>query len=462
MIQARRPSWPPSWQITPLSAQTPPPCPVCSELPFPPAGTHLADFCTEPNGSSECSPCKREEFMEYPNVFHSCYECRKCREDQVELSPCQATRNTECACKEGTFCDPDLPCEMCEKCQPRCPEGQMVLSPCTPYRDLQCGPAKGTDLFYVWIIIGVVILVIIVLLICKYLSCCPEGPGHGRADGCSWNPDTIRASLLPQNYLTQKLRWYRRVNVGTQDNDLNEQRSRDQPLPVESPSCKTCSLQSTARALCGFKAAAEQTALLSLARTPRGSSPCSWPAASPEPGNRDVLGVEGGVLPQEPLERGRGSPVPALGGLGDSFCARAWWVLQTLPLQVMLQRAPCPRERPRRDLVPQTGKEPIPALRGTFYIFAGINYSYWKKFGRSLDVQENDLPLDRAQDSFYEMLNKWLEREGSKASVNTLLETLDQLGLSGIADDISSELLRRGLFKPAGAEEQGGSCASVP
>ncbi|KAJ7421508.1 tumor necrosis factor receptor superfamily member 10B [Pitangus sulphuratus] len=203
-----------------------------------PSRTHLADFCTEPNGSSECSPCKREEFMEYPNVFHSCYECQKCREDQVELSPCQATRNTECACKEGTFCDPDLPCEMCEKCQPR--------------------------------------------------------------------------------------------------------------------------------------------------------------------------------------------------------------------------------ERPRRDLVPQTGKEPIPALRGTFYIFAGINSIYWKKFGRSLDVQENDLPLDRTQDSFYEMLNKWLEREGSKASVNTLLETLDQLDLSGVADDISSELVRRGLFKPAEAEEQGGSCVSIP
>ncbi|XP_050181798.1 tumor necrosis factor receptor superfamily member 10A-like [Myiozetetes cayanensis] len=317
-----------------------------------PAGTHLADFCTEPNGSSECSPCKGEEFMEYPNVFHSCYECRKCREDQVELSPCQATRNTECACKEGTFCDPDLPCEMCEKCQPRCPEGQVVLSPCTPYRDLQCGPATGTGSSYLWIIIPVVILVVIGLLIYKYLSCCP---GKGRS------LSTKSSSL--KNYLIQRLSWYRRVNVGTQDNDLNEQRSRDQPLPVES--------------------------------------------------------------------------------------------------QVMLQSAPCPRERPRRDLVPQTGKEPIPALRGTFYIFAGINSIYWKKFGRSLDVQENDLPLDRTQDSFYEMLNKWLEREGSKASVNTLLETLDQLDLSGVADDISSELVRRGLFKPAEAEEQGGSCVSI-
>ncbi|NXK41531.1 TR10B factor, partial [Piprites chloris] len=296
----------------------------------------------EQNGSSECVPCKGEEFMEYPNVFHSCYECRKCREDQVELSPCQATRNTECACKEGTFCDPNLPCEMCEKCQPRCPEGQVVLSPCTPYSDLQCGPAKGTGSSYLWIIIPVGTVLLILLFICKYPSCSP---------GLLGPLDTVCASLLPQNYLMQKLSWYGRVNVGTQDNDLNEQRSRDQPLP-------------------------------------------------------------GAVESQE-----------------------------------MLQSAPSPRARPRRDLVPQTGKEPIAALRGTFYIFARINSIYWKKFGRSLDVQENDLPFDRAQDSFYEMLNKWLEREGSKASVNTLLETLDQLDLSGVADDISSELLKRGLFK---------------
>ncbi|NXM24704.1 TR10B factor, partial [Oxyruncus cristatus] len=301
----------------------------------------------EQNGSSKCLPCKGEEFMEYPNVFHSCYECRKCREDQVELSPCQATRNTECACKEGTFCDPNLPCEMCEKCQPRCPEGQVVLSLCTPYSDLQCGPAKGTG-SYLWIIIPGVTLLLIGLFICKYRSCSPGPLGP---------PDTVYASLLPQNYLMQKLSLYGRVNVGTQDNDLNEQRSRDQPLP----------------------------------------------------------------------------------GAVES---------QTLPFQVMLQGAPSPGARPRRDLVPQAGKEPIPALRGTFYIFAaGINSNYWKKFGRSLDMQENDLPFDRTQDSFYEMLNKWLEREGTKASVNTLLETLDQLNLSGVADDISSELVKRGLFK---------------
>lgn len=39
--------------------------------------------------------------------------------DQVELSPCSATRNTQCACRNGTFCSPDHPCEMCQKCRSR-------------------------------------------------------------------------------------------------------------------------------------------------------------------------------------------------------------------------------------------------------------------------------------------------------------------------------------------------------
>ncbi|XP_027524729.1 tumor necrosis factor receptor superfamily member 10A-like isoform X1 [Corapipo altera] len=322
-----------------------------------PAGTHLAKSCEEENGSSTCLPCKAEEFMDYPNAFHSCHECLKCREDQVELSPCQATKNTECACKEGTFCDPKLPCEMCHKCQTRCPEGQVVLSPCTAYSDLQCGPAQGTGFNYLWIIIPVVILILLVLglLICKYCCC---SPGKGR--------NLTSYSLKDASNLMQKLSWCGKGNVGTQDNNLNEQRSWDPPLPR-----------------------AEES-------------------------------------------------------------------------EEMLPIAPSPRPRPRRDLVPQTGKEPILALRSTFYIFAGMKFIYWKKFGRSLNMLENDLPFDRSQDAFYEMLNKWLEREGSKASVNTLLETLDQLDLRGVADDISSEIIKKGLFKSEGAEEQGGSCGSIP
>ncbi|KAM6294637.1 tumor necrosis factor receptor superfamily member 10B-like [Aegotheles albertisi] len=108
-----------------------------------PAGTYVAEHCKEQNGSSKCLPCKEDEYIEYPNDFTKCLGCRTCREDQVELSPCRATSDTQCACRNGTFCSPDQPCEMCQKCRPRCPEGEVELAPCTPHSDRRCGPATA-------------------------------------------------------------------------------------------------------------------------------------------------------------------------------------------------------------------------------------------------------------------------------------------------------------------------------
>lgn len=141
----------------------------------------------------------------------------------------------------------------------------------------------------------------------------------------------------------------------------------------------------------------------------------------------------------------------------------------------MLQSA---SERPRRSLVPAPGHDPIqgkcwgprdvlgaevaaparprslscplpPAvLRQSFYTFAKkIPKEDWKKFGRSLDLEQNDIVMEWTDDAFYEMLQKWLNREGTKSSVNTLLETLDRLHLGGVAEAISSTLVRNGIFQ---------------
>ncbi|KFP23965.1 Tumor necrosis factor receptor superfamily member 26, partial [Colius striatus] len=78
-------------------------------------GTYVAAHCEEQFGLSKCQPCKDDEFIEYPNDFPKCLGCTTCREDQVELSPCQAARDRQCICRNGTFCSPDHPCEMCQK-----------------------------------------------------------------------------------------------------------------------------------------------------------------------------------------------------------------------------------------------------------------------------------------------------------------------------------------------------------
>lgn len=71
----------------------------------------------------------------------------------------------------------------------------------------------------------------------------------------------------------------------------------------------------------------------------------------------------------------------------------------------------------------------------------------WMRFGHSLNLGDNDINMARSYDGFYGMLCKWLNREGSRASVSTLLDTLVRLNLRGVAEDISFKLVNDGLFQ---------------
>lgn len=71
----------------------------------------------------------------------------------------------------------------------------------------------------------------------------------------------------------------------------------------------------------------------------------------------------------------------------------------------------------------------------------------WKRFGRRLCLEENDIVMVMSNDAFYDMLYKWHSREGSKASLNTLLDTLDQLHLGGVAEKIISMVLQNGTYQ---------------
>lgn len=95
----------------------------------------------------------------------------------------------------------------------------------------------------------------------------------------------------------------------------------------------------------------------------------------------------------------------------------------------------------------------IPVLSSSFNTFVEfVPFPEWRRFGRTLGLRENNLYQAEQNDRgsgepLYQMLNMWLNKEGSKASVNTLLETLSQINLSGVADLIASELIRNGYFQ---------------
>ncbi|XP_031463903.1 tumor necrosis factor receptor superfamily member 10B-like isoform X2 [Phasianus colchicus] len=306
-----------------------------------PMGTYLA------NDSSKCLPCKEHEYTEHPNDFSKCLGCRTCREDEVEVSPCIRTRNTQCACKNGTFCLPDHPCEMCQKCQTQCPKGEVRIAPCTQHSDLQCAPfldisSMSTDMIV--IIVMAVVLVFLLLFACFCCIYCRKSEGdHGPQMGGPPPTGCGQEGDVP---------WRRRV-----------------------------------------------TALLFL------------------PGN-------GGELCRKP--------------------------------SAMVEVAPTtsnPNVETQKKLVPVPGGDPITVLSSSFNTFADhVPLPEWKRFGRVLGLLENKLyeaeqKNGSSGEPLCQMLNTWLNKEGSKASVNTLLEALSQINLSGVADIIASKLIRDGYFQ---------------
>lgn len=266
-----------------------------------------------------------------------------CREDQMELSPCQPQRNTVCVCRNGTFCPPEHPCEMCQKCQPRCPEGQVVLKPCTPYSDLQCGPDPDASSTYHHVVISVTVMTAILILTAIALCCWKlfcSSPGSGRPSS--------RMAYEMVNSMFQKLPWRKRENVGTGDNITNTQAERE------------------------------------------------WHGRAPE-------------------------------------------------RQEML---PSETERPWRSLVPAPKYDPCQALQHSFYTFGRkVLREDWKRFGRHLNLEENDIPTGTTLDDFYVMLLRWQNREGSKASVTMLLDALEDLRLRGAAEKICDALIQDGYFQ---------------
>ncbi|NXT01983.1 TR10B factor, partial [Jacana jacana] len=291
-----------------------------------------------------CLPCREDgysnEYIEYPNDFRKCLPCRTCREDEVEVSPCRATSNTKCACRSGTFCSPDHPCEMCQKCRPQCSPDEVELAPCMPHSDRQCGPSTGTfsSPSYTWtmIVVPVLLVAVVIVLCCCYLSELLGTPGALTPSwelcvGCRLGPPDS-ASLLLQDYLVWRMTRYQRGRLereGIQDNTLNE----------------------------------------------------------------------------------------------------------------------------RRNLVPVPGEDPVILLRRSFEFFArDVPCQDWKRYGRALDLLENDIALAELNDKyslepFFQMLNTWLNRQGMNASVNTLLETLHHINLGGVAEKVSSKLVQQGFFQ---------------
>ncbi|KAI2664739.1 Tumor necrosis factor receptor superfamily member 26 [Labeo rohita] len=81
-----------------------------------PAGTYVKKACVRHSEKGVCEPCEFDKFTEHDHGLRMCLSCSKCRIDEETVEKCTNTQNTRCKCKQGSFCLPDQPCEVCKKC----------------------------------------------------------------------------------------------------------------------------------------------------------------------------------------------------------------------------------------------------------------------------------------------------------------------------------------------------------
>ncbi|XP_027709632.1 tumor necrosis factor receptor superfamily member 10A-like isoform X2 [Vombatus ursinus] len=165
-----------------------------------PAGEYLKP-ASIPNTTAVCMPCHSGiDFTEYPNGLPSCIPCQICKPDQEEVMPCNATRNTQCRCKSGTFCPKDHPCEICKRCKSKCPRGMVEVSSCSHWSDLECTYPLPSDTRSHWITASLVIVVVLffVVVVFGILSRCTCAVS-GADNSSLRNPLDIKHDYHPQH-----------------------------------------------------------------------------------------------------------------------------------------------------------------------------------------------------------------------------------------------------------------------
>ncbi|XP_067396732.1 tumor necrosis factor receptor superfamily member 10B-like isoform X4 [Emydura macquarii macquarii] len=117
------------------------------------AGTYVAKHCKVPHTEGICSRCTDgKDYTAHANGLDECIRCKLCKDDQITVSICTSTSDTECQCKPGYFC-PTQGCEMCYRCKPKCPEGKEIVRKCnaTENKDAEkdMESEDSTEIFFV-------------------------------------------------------------------------------------------------------------------------------------------------------------------------------------------------------------------------------------------------------------------------------------------------------------------------
>lgn len=90
------------------------------------------------------------------------------------------------------------------------------------------------------------------------------------------------------------------------------------------------------------------------------------------------------------------------------------------------------------------------SLSKSFDLFDTLDVRYHNKFFRSIGVSDNAIKVAETQhttDKVYDLLRVWMQKEGLRANINTLLQALLDLDQRYSAECIATKAVERGYYK---------------
>ncbi|XP_026052105.1 tumor necrosis factor receptor superfamily member 1A-like isoform X1 [Carassius auratus] len=370
------------------------------------AGTYVKQKCSGDQEKGICAPCERGTYAEHPTGMDQCLQCSQCHRDQIMVAECTRTSNTKCECKPGTFCLPDEPCEVCKKCS-KCKTDEEEAISCTATSNTKCRkksspqptdkPSASNNSVTTAVGISVLILIVIIAVGMFIL--------HKRCRRRTVDPpgDCEKAKLPIDE---------RSRSEEDQENSRNAVLEREEGKRSESHPLLTQVTQETSTK--SIPVEDEDRGLGDSLPNTTSSSQTSLSALPPQVYNEE-------------------SPQPSPSALRQTETVTEPWARD---------------DGPPRRLVPLIGEEE--SLSKSFDLFDTLDVRYHNKFFRSIGVSDNSIKVAESQhpvDKVYELLRVWMQKEGLRANINTLLQALLDLDQRYSAEHIASKAVERGYYK---------------
>ncbi|XP_063050975.1 hematopoietic death receptor isoform X2 [Engraulis encrasicolus] len=389
-----------------------------------PPGTYVKEHCSGTLEEGTCEACDYDTYTEHENGLTQCLSCTKCPPDQVPTKTCSRTSDTECQCREGTFCLPDHACEVCKKCS-KCKEDEFEKKRCTSTSNTICdkkAKVNTTDeqktvlegFFGVIIAVCVVLPLLVIAGIAIYVlrrkwpqklrdAIGRKHASHGKSVPSETGEESFSAMREPEHRPLKQL-------VGSATSPEDEDTGLGDSLPNT--------------------ASSSQASLSALPPTlPPAPLPCVVPPTQAQP--------------QPPIACTNGNWSYNSGGACNSSSNSS--SLSPNPLIQPLIRIVEHNGIPR--LVPTNGDE---SLRKSFDLFDEVDVLFHKRFFRHIGLGDNDIRSTETvcpDDKMYTLLRMWRERQGMKASINDLIDALLHLDQRLSAENIIAKAVEFGLYK---------------